>query len=816
MANERKNEAKTDISLFNYIKENRNYSNEWHVQKQDNKHIQEVLDKTSKKGTWNKWYPDLIYVNENKKLLILVENKDQIKNHCSKNWNQPIDFAVDGIKHYLSFFTCKNLKKEKDTIVKYLENWKFVGIAFSWEIKNEYNHLISTFIIKWDIITDINTWEIQDEEDYISLFENIDLEEISNNISKSSREINRMLRAIDSQKRPILLSALMICLYDRDNISNDFKNNYLNWNTQNIIRNIPTTIEDILVNEWIDKTKIDVLNNELTFIKTDTDLNSSEILKEILEELENNVIPLFNKSSNYDIIWKFYEEFLRYAWVANVKKWIVLTPNHITKLFTELIDIKTNDIIFDPCCWTWAFLIAWMNKIVWEIENSNIPNKKEKITLVKQNQLLWFEKSSTMYSLAISNMLFRWDGKSKIYNTDFFSDNSDNILWDLRKEWIIPTIWFINPPYWWKDNKTNPTKKEIQFLERMLDNVSRYGIIIAPLSTFFKDDDIRNRILNKHTLKYVINMPNELFQPNAYTHTAIAVFETNTPHNNKEVVLYDLTDDWFVLSKNKWRTDVYNKRRDIKKDIFSKLANAKFYEDNLTLIQKSINQDDERIIQAHSQKDNTFLSENDFIKTVKEYFVFNVKKNLSILNKKINEISFLEILLENYSDIILDKNKYENIDSLDKKNWQKFQYTYLFEEISRGMRLIETDRQDGEILYFSASDSNNWLTDSISNPLFVDKDALIYTTFWSCFYVEWEFTASDEISIFKHKNINLYNGLFLATVITNNKYKYTFWRKAFHNKFSKDYIWLPVDIDWNPDWDFMENYIKSLPYSSSL
>ena len=51
MANERKNEAKTDISLFNYIKENRNYSNEWHVQKQDNKHIQEVLDKTSKKGT---------------------------------------------------------------------------------------------------------------------------------------------------------------------------------------------------------------------------------------------------------------------------------------------------------------------------------------------------------------------------------------------------------------------------------------------------------------------------------------------------------------------------------------------------------------------------------------------------------------------------------------------------------------------------------------------------------------------------------------------------------------------------------------------
>lgn len=818
MANERKNEAKTDISLFNYIKENRIYSNEWDVQKQANKHIQEILDKTSKKWTWNKGYPDLIYVNENKKLLILIENKDQVKNHISKTGDRPVDFAVDGIKHYLSFFIKKNLLQEKETTKKYILDWKIVGIAFSGDINDEYNHLVSTFIVKENEVLDINTAELLDEEDYLSLFENIDLEEISNNISKSSSEINRILRTIDSQKRPVLLSALMICLYDKKGINNDFKNNYSTWSTTNIIRNIPTTIEDILINEGIDEKKVEVLNNELAFIKTDNDLNSSDILKDILSELENNVIPLFNKNSNYDIIGKFYEEFLRYAWVANVKKGIVLTPNHITKLFTELIDIKINDVIFDSCCGTGAFLIAGMNKIISEIENSSITNKKEKMTLVKQNQLVGFEKSSTMYSLAISNMLFRGDGKSKIYNTDFFSENADNVLLELKKQGIIPTIWFINPPYGGKDNKTNPTKKEIQFLEKMLDNVSRYGIIIAPLSTFFKDDDIRNRILKKHTLKYVINMPNELFQPNAYTHTAIAVFETNTPHNNKEIVLYDLVDDGFVLSKNKGRTDVYSKWRDIKKDFFIKLNNPQKYQDNLTIIQKPIQEDDEWIIQAHSKKDNSFLSENNFLKTVKEYFVFSVKKKLSLLNKKINEITFLEILLENYSDIILNKRGKEDKYDLKKVNWQEFRYIDVFGEdgVSRGMRLIESDRQEGDVLYFSASDSNNGLTDSISNPLFIEKDALIYTTFGSCFYVEGEFTASDEISIFKHKNLNLYNGLFLATVITNNKYKYTFGRKAFHNKFSKDYIWLPVDKNWSPDWELMESYIKSLPYSSSL
>lgn len=816
MASKRKNEAKTDIELFNYLKDNRVYSKNWTVQKQSNKHIQKILDKTSKKGTGNQGYPDLIYLNENKKLLILVENKDQIKSHTSKTEDKPVDFAVDGIKHYLSFFTKEKLSQEKEIIKKFFENWKFVGIAFSGDISDEYNHLISSFIVKENNILDVNIGEILDEEDYLSLFENIDLEEISNNISKSSSEINRILRTIDSQKRPVLLSALMICLYDKKNINNDFKNNYSGWSIANIIRNIPTTIEDILANEGIDKTKIDVLNNELAFIKTDNDLNSSDILKDILEELENNVIPLFNKNSNYDIIGKFYEEFLRYAGVANVKKGIVLTPSHITKLFTELIDIKTNDVIFDSCCGTGAFLIAGMNKIISEIENSSISNKKKKINAIKQKQLIGFEKSSTMYSLAISNMLFRGDGKSRIHNVDFFSDKADKILEEAMQQGINPTIGFINPPYGGKDNKTNPTKKEIQFLEKLLDNVSRYGIMIAPLSTFFKDDVTRNRILTKHTLKYVINMPNELFQPNAYTHTAIAVFETNIPHNSKEVVLYDLTDDGFVLSKNKGRTDVYNKWREVKKELFKKLKDPKKYEDDLSLIQRPIQQDDEWIIQAHSKKDNSFLSEKDFLKTVKEYFIFNVKKELSLLDKKINEITFLEILLENYSDIILNDRNKKNKYNLSEVKWKEFRYEDIFDQISRGMRLIESDRQSGDVLYFSASDSNNGLTDSISNPLFIEKDALIYSTFGSCFYVEGEFTASDEISIFKHEKLNLFNGLFLATVITKNKYKYTFGRKAFYNKFSKDYISLPIREKNFIDWDFMERYIKELPYSSSF
>lgn len=635
-----KNEAQTDIDLFNYLTDDKGFSEQWKTKRIDNTHITDVLSTATKSGTeQNRGEPDLIYLNENKKILILIENKDSIKDHSGNNIKNN---ATAGIKHYLKFFLQDKLKAKNKTTQKYLADFRIIGIAFSGDISDEHNHLISTFIIQDGKVKDMSIKEFLNEDDYISLFENLDLELIANNISKSSSEINRMLRNIDSQKRPVLLSALMICLYEKDNIRNDFKSNYQGYQTSTIISNIPITINNILISEGISQDKINVLNNELSFIKTDNDLNNSNILSEILKELEDNVIPLFNKKTSYDIIGKFYEEFLRYAGIANVKKGIVLTPNHITTLFTELIPIKPNDKIFDACCGTGAFLISGMNKLIDSISNSDVANKTKKIDNVKQNQLLGFEKSNTMYSLAISNMLFRGDGKSRIHNIDFFSDEATNILKNGE-----PTIGFINPPYGGLDSKKNPTKKEIQFLEQMLDNVSRYGVIIAPQSVFFKDDIIRDRILTNHTLKAVINMPKELFQPNASTHTAIAVFETHLPHSNAKVIFYDLKDDGFVLSKNKGRTDVYNKWGERKNNLLTKLKNPQKYSNNTNLVYKTIKKNNEWILQAHQKTNYSNINDDDFIKSIKEYIVFTTKLNLGILDKKIDEVSMLEILNKN-------------------------------------------------------------------------------------------------------------------------------------------------------------------------
>lgn len=809
-----KNEAQTDIDLFNYLTNNKVFAEKWKTKKIINTHIVEVLSTATKSNTGNnRGEPDLIYFNENKKILILIENKDKIKDH---NGNNIKNNATAGIKHYLKFFLQDKLQSKRETTQKFLVNFKIIGIAFSGNIADEHNHLIDTFIIQDDKIKDISIKEFQNEADYISLFENLDLELIAKNISKSSSEINRMLRNIDSQKRPVLLSALMVCLYEKDNAQNDFKGNYQNYQTSTIINNIPITINSILINDGISQDKINVLNNELSFITTDNDLNNSNILKETLEELENNVIPLFNKKTSYDIIGKFYEEFLRYAGIANVKKGIVLTPNHITDLFTQLIPLKPNDKIFDACCGTGAFLISGMNKLIDSISNSSITNKTQKIDNVKQNQLLGFEKSNTMYSLAISNMLFRGDGKSRIHNIDFFSDEAANIL-----ESEKPTIGFINPPYGGLDNKKNPTKKEIQFLEKMLDGVSRYGVIIAPQSVFFKDDIIRNRILTKHTLKAVINMPKELFQPNASTHTAIAIFETHVPHSNAEVVFYNLKDDGFVLSKNKGRTDVYNKWNDIKSELFEKTQNPQQYNDNVNLVNKAITSGDEWILQAHQKTDYSNISDEDFSKTLKKHLIFEIKRKFNLLFKNIDELSLMDILNANNINSSTFSSKSINLKSVQ---WQEFKTTDLF-VIQKGERLTKEDRASGCIPLITASSYNNGITSFIDKDTFKEKKCLFVNKltidmFGSVFYHKYQYFSDDNIHtlIFNDElkiDLSEHVYVFLIAILNKISPKYGFGRQVRLHRLENEIILLPTKNN-QPDWQFMEDYIKSLPYSANL
>lgn len=63
--------------------------------------------------------------------------------------------------------------------------------------------------------------------------------------------------------------------------------------------------------------------------------------------------------------------------------------------------------------------------------------------------------------------------------------------------------------------------------------------------------------------------------------------------------------------------------------------------------------------------------------------------------------------------------------------------------------------------------------------------------------------------------MNVYIGLFLVSLIKLERYRFNYGRKWHKDRMNKSKIKLPIDTNGNPDWQFMEDYIKSLPYSSN-
>ena len=80
-----------------------------------------------------------------------------------------------------------------------------------------------------------------------------------------------------------------------------------------------------------------------------------------------------------------------------------------------------------------------------------------------------------------------------------------------------------------------------------------------------------------------------------------------------------------------------------------------------------------------------------------------------------------------------------------------------------------------------------------------------------CSYQEENFTASDHVEKLKPKfEMNKFIGLYVATVINANQYRFCYGRKANQGQINNLKISLPIDENEEPDWKAMEQYIKSI------
>ena len=124
----------------------------------------------------------------------------------------------------------------------------------------------------------------------------------------------------------------------------------------------------------------------------------------------------------------------------------------------------------------------------------------------------------------------------------------------------------------------------------------------------------------------------------------------------------------------------------------------------------------------------------------------------------------------------------------------------------------------GNSPYVTTKASNNGVHDFYDHAteqgqvLVVDSAVLGY-----CSYQRDDFSASDHVEKLTPKfDMNKYISIFLATIINHNQYRFSYGRKACQERLRSAWIKLPSTMDGKPDWEFMDKYIQSLPFSRSL
>jgi type I restriction-modification system DNA methylase subunit len=610
------NERNTENIVRNVLRNTGYYDDETIIieeQSSRNTRISKLLKKASKTGTGNVGSPEFIISFANKPDdIIIVECKASVGKHESPNKEKYYDyaqtFAVDGALWYASFLK---------------EDFNVTAIAVSGE--NELEKKISSFLWLKNNYTFIETQE--------KIFPSpIEIENIlveqrkpfsQDDLIRKANDYNELLNeySIPEIERCTLMSAILVSLQHKP-FSSSY-NEHTHKQNKELISALLTACKSVLAANGLSNDKIVVIDSEFSKFKTNSIFNSEKIrnkktkkdepntlLRDFIKRIHKEILP-YIQGNEFDILGQFYTIFIKYAG-SDKKTGLVLTPSHITDFFCEISSLNKNDVVLDTCCGTAGFLVSAMNYML-----KDAGHESEKRKEIKTNQLVGVEQRPDMFAHACSNMMMRGDGKSHIFYGDCFDVNIKSQIQEFH-----PTKTFLNPPYTKGNNG-----EQLEFLENALGCIETGGIGIAickmgtVVSGASEVTQVKERLLQNHTLLGVLSMPTELFNPAASVPTAIIIFKAKQPHPQGYKSFFGFfKDDGFTVSKNK-RTDNKNKWEEIKRTWINAFINRE------TIVGLSVMQEvtaqDEWCAEAYMETDYSTLTEKDFVDTLKSYVSYH-------------------------------------------------------------------------------------------------------------------------------------------------------------------------------------------------
>lgn len=591
------------------------------------KEVKEALKNGSKTGKGGVGKPE--FVLQVKDFLIVIEDKkDNDKNikwtdekEISLETKAKTDYATNGAVHYAKHIA---------------ENSSFKKIFAIGITGDEKHHIIQpVYVTDQEIIIldELETLENFKEENIEGYYktevlketpsEQIELQEIIK-LSKQLHEDLRNYGQLSEHEKPLVVSAILLALQDVNFSIDMLIGNQVSKDGKKIFDSLSNYLDEVEVTPDFKKRTI---LDQFSFIKSRVKLNQIDSnlgktpLRYFTEFIKDKILTAIKSNVKEDVLGRFYGEFVKYSGGDGKGLGIVLTPSHITELMCDLVDLKPNDIVLDPCSGTAGFLISAMHKMLEKVNTLDLSedDKTKYKKKIKQNQLHGIEIREDLYTIATTNMILRGDGKSNLRRMDFI--NAD--IEDIQK--INATVGLMNPPYSQAKNEATAHLSELSFIIRLLNSLAPNArcAVIVPQSTMIgktkRDKENKKRLLKHHTLEAVITLNKETFY-GVGTNPCIAVFTAHEPHDpEKRVKFFNFEDDGYVVRKH-----IGLVATELAKDRKKKLLDVYFDKDEAPtsfMVKSTIKATDEWLHSFYYFNDE-IPSVEDFKKTMADYLTF--------------------------------------------------------------------------------------------------------------------------------------------------------------------------------------------------
>ena len=179
-----------------------------------------------------------------------------------------------------------------------------------------------------------------------------------------------------------------------------------------------------------------------------------------------------------------------------------------------------------------------------------------------------------------------------------------------------------------------------------------------------------------------------------------------------------------------------------------------------------------------------------------------------------------------HSEPLTTGNETNNANSLEVGNWREFYVGELFDSIYKVASYHDDDLTSvsignkNAIAYVTRTDQDNGVKSLVCDIGLANIESgnaiVIGDTTSTISYQPSPFVAGEHIIAVRAGWLNKFTGLFITCLLRQERYRYSYGRAYKLDLIRNTKLKLPVMPDGKPDWQFMENYIKSLPYGDRL